>query len=100
MMVRQNKWRACRYGTDAQLVNSFTYKIQTVSEIVGYLIQRLHPTAEELGCLEYLQDAQRIADSQSWSGRQRSILDETGSSQEIVRQLTLQSRISPSPQSV
>ena len=34
MMVRQNKWRACRFGNQAQLVNSYTYDVQPVGTIV------------------------------------------------------------------
>ena len=94
MMVRQNKWRACRYGTNAQLVNSYTYQIQTVSQIVEYLIEKLLPTAEALGCEAYLRDTKRIADSPSWAQRQRDILEQTGDPKEIVRQMTDQSRVS------
>ncbi len=93
MMVRQNKWRACRFSTQAQLVNSYTFEVHTVSETVKLLIDKLTPTAEELGCLHYLKDTQRIADSPSWAQRQCDILKETNDPKEIVRQLTEQSRI-------
>lgn len=97
MMVRQNKWRACRFGTDAQLVNSFTYKIQTVSQITDFLISRLKPTAKALGCEEDLLRAQTIADGPSWAVRQRRILVETGSKEAVVDQLTRLSRVIPLP---
>ena len=48
MMVRQNKWRASRFGNRAQLVNSYTHEVQSVSDVVRGLIDRLHKTAEEL----------------------------------------------------
>ena len=95
MMVRQNKWRASRFGNQAHLVNSYTHEVQTVSQIVAGLIARLQPVAQELGCLEYLEDNQRIADHPSWAERQRQILAETGSTAEIVRRLSADSRISP-----
>ncbi len=95
MMVRQNKWRACRYGTEAQLVNSYSYKIQSVSEIAEFMVNRLGDTAKELGCYEYLTHIQEIANSPSWAERQRSIFKATNSPEEVVRQLTDQSRISP-----
>ena len=94
MMVRQNKWRACRFSTQAQLVNSYTFEVDSVSETVKFLIDRLAPTAEQLGCLDYLQDNQRIADNPSWAQRQRDILEQTNDPKEIVRQLTTQARIS------
>ena len=96
MMVRQNKWRACRFGNKAQLVNPYSHTVESVSEIVSELIEHLTPAAKELGCIEYLADNQRIADGPNWADRQRSILDESGQGpEEIVRRLTEQSRINP-----
>ena len=93
MMVRQNKWRASRFGNRAQMVNSYTYEVQSVSEIVRSLIDRLGPTADRLGCTTYLEQVQQIADGFSWSERQRQILEKTGDATEIVRQITTESRI-------
>ncbi len=93
MMVRQNKWRACRYGTGAQLVNSFTFEIQSVSEATSFLVDRLSPIAGQLGCLKYLQDVQRIADGPSWADRQHEILRQVGDPAAMVRVLTEQSRV-------
>ena len=96
MMVRQNKWRASRYGTHAQLVNSYTYDVQPLSHIVQKLNERLGSTAQSLNCLDYLQQTQTIATGPSWSDRQFEILEKTGDPAEIVRQLTVKSRISDS----
>ena len=93
MMVQQNKWRACRFGVKADLVNSFTYEVQPVPQIVEYLAKRLSPTADSLGCLKYLQHALNMANRPGWAERQINILKETGDPTEIVRQLTEQSRI-------
>lgn len=93
MMVRQNKWRAARFGTNAQLVNSYTYEVQPLSQIIHLLIQRLRPTAQQLDCVAYLERNQAIADGASWADRQKMILDETGDRAEVVRRLSLASRI-------
>ena len=98
MMVRQNKWRACRFGNSAQLVNSYTYEVQTVSEITAWLVDRLRPVARSLHCEPYLDRVQSIAEGPSWSDRQRTLLKETGDPAEIVRTLSHESRISPVPQ--
>ena len=97
MMVRQNKWRAARFGNQAALVNSYTYKVESVSQVIHYLIQKLRPIGEELNCLPYLEHCETIADSPSWAERQRSILEETGEPTEIVRRLSRQARLSPPP---
>jgi carboxylate-amine ligase len=94
MMVQQNKWRACRYGPKAQLVNSYSHEVQTVSEVIAFLVGYLQPTAKELDCLPQLMHNEQIASAPSWADRQLEILDETGNPLEIVRRLTAQSRIS------
>ncbi len=95
MMVRQNKWRACRFGNRAQLVDAYTCQVQTVSEVTGRMVERLLPTARSLRCDQYLAAVQELADGPSWSDRQRTILRETGDPCEVLRQLIVESRISP-----
>ncbi len=94
-MVRQNKWRAARFGTAAQLVDSYTYEVTTLAQMVDELVTTLSPVAAELGCERHLERCRRIAASPSWADRQLSILAETDSAEEIVRRLTDVSRISP-----
>lgn len=94
MMVRQNKWRATRFGTGAQLVDSYTYQVVTVPQAVDELVDKLTPVAANLGCEHHLEHCRHIANSPSWADRQMSILSETGSAEEIVRRLTDVSRIS------
>lgn len=93
MMVRQNKWRAARFGTRAHLVNSYTYEVQPINNLVAMLISRLNGTAEALECSDYFAHNQVIANHPSWSDRQESILRETGDRAEVVRQLTAGSRL-------
>ena len=95
MLVRQNKWRACRFGNESQLANSYTYDVQPVSQIVDNLIQRLRPVARDLDCLPFLEQNQAIAQGPGWARRQRDILAETGKPEKVVQTLNLQSRISP-----
>jgi carboxylate-amine ligase len=95
MLVRQNKWRAARYGMQAQLVDAFNYEVQTVPQVVEDLVEKLRPVAEELGCEEYLDQCRRLAGGPSWADRQLALAQETGSLEEVVRQFTRQSRISP-----
>ena len=97
MMVRQNKWRACRFGTNAQLVNSFTYEVEPVPKVTESLIRRMAPQASELGCAEHLEYIQEMAEASDNASRQKALLAETGNVQEMVRQLTLESRLSPIP---
>lgn len=97
MMVRQNKWRACRFGNKAQLVNSYTHEVQHVAKNVETLIQRLRPISQSLHCESHLERIQAISEGPSWADKQTSIFEESGSAQEIVRTLSKQSRITALP---
>lgn len=93
MMVRQNKWRAARFGNRAMLVNADTHEVRSVKDIVKLLIDRLTPFAQELGCLDYLRHTQIMAERPTWADRQRQILRDTGDMAEIVRRLSNDARI-------
>ena len=95
MMVRQNKWRACRFGRDASLVETYSFEVQTVPQVVNGLVKQLWPHAEQLGCTNYLQHVVDMAHAPSWSDIQRKVLDETNDRAEVVRRLCAESRISP-----
>ena len=95
MMVRQNKWRACRFGHEAELVDTFTYEVRSLPQVVQRLASRLRPAAESLSCADFLDRCVSSAAGPSWADRQLKILDETGDPAEIVRQLSAESRISP-----
>jgi len=94
MMVRQNKWRACRFGPRAQLVDSFTYQVRPAAEVVERLVTRLRPTARSLGCEQYLEQTIAMATASSWADRQIQLATELGNPALAVRQLTAESRIS------
>ncbi len=93
MMVRQNKWRACRFGNQVELVNSYTHQVQTLSGTVDYLIERLTPAAQKLECFEYLLDCRRIAREPTWAERQLALFRETSDPREVVRRLTQAARV-------
>jgi len=84
-LVRQNKWRACRYGMEANLVDPVTYQVIPVRQIVHSLIDRLQDRAEELGCAPYLASAHAMADQPTGSVRQLQVYQETNNLAEVVR---------------
>ncbi len=93
MMVRQNKWRATRFGLDAELVDAFTYEIRSARKVVRDLVKRLMPTAKKLNCVAYLQRAAEMATEPTWADRQLRVLDVTDDKAEVVRRMTAGSRI-------
>ncbi len=94
MMVRQNKWRAARFGVDARLVNARDYSVRSVQQIVNEMVDRLQGVSQDLGCEAELLFVREIAAGPGWCDRQRDILAQTGQPSEIVRQLSDQSRVS------
>jgi carboxylate-amine ligase len=94
MMVRQNKWRAARFGSTANLVHARDYRVRSVSAIVSGLVNHLRDIAVDLGCEAELLFVKEIARGEGWAQQQRQIMETTENASEVVRQLSSQSRIS------
>src|SRR6056297_1994611 len=94
MMIRQNKWRASRFGLDATLVNSFNYQAQDVPTVVEELLAPLNDIAKDLGCHSELQHVREIARGTNGAGQQRKILESSGDPVAVVRQLSAASWLS------
>jgi carboxylate-amine ligase len=93
MLIRQNKWRAARYGPEARLVDCGSFTTRPVRAIVDDLVRRLWPVGEQLQCQEYLGRALRLAAGPSGASRQLALLAESDSPAEAVRRLTEGSRL-------
>ena len=93
MMVRQNKWRACRFGMDATLVDPTNRKSYPARQVVRELVERLGPTAEELGCGEALRSVLDMTERPNGAERQLAIHRETGDLAEVVRRMMEISRL-------
>jgi carboxylate-amine ligase len=96
MMVRQNKWRAARYGSTARLVNARDYRVQSVSEIANNMVDLLQDAAVDLGCESELLYVREIAKEQDSAQTQRDIMRVTRDPKQVVKQLSDRARISPS----
>ncbi len=97
MIIRQNKWHAARFGLEANLVESQTYRLEPVRRTLHALAHQLRPTAERLDCARYLDRLPKLADSPTWAQRQLDLLNEVGDPVELVRRMTSNCRISSSP---
>jgi carboxylate-amine ligase len=86
MIVQQNKWRAARYGAQAQLVNSDDYHQYSVQQTVDQLVDRLLPVAESLDCTQELQSARRLP-CNTGAEQQMSLYAQTYSRHEVVRRM-------------
>jgi carboxylate-amine ligase len=96
-MVRQNKWRACRYGMDAKLVDPGTYQAIPARHVIHSLIDRLEERGEALGCARYLRSVRDLVEQPSGSMRQLQTYQETHNLADVVRRmLALTEPVAPS----
>jgi glutamate---cysteine ligase / carboxylate-amine ligase len=99
-LVRQNKWRACRYGMEANLVDHQTFQAVPVRQVVHCLLDRLQDRAEELGCSQYLEIVREMANEPTGSVRQLQFHEETGNTAEVVRCMLSLSELATLPVTV
>jgi carboxylate-amine ligase len=90
-LIRQNKWRACRYGMEAKLVDPATHDAVETRRVVDNLLDRLGPRAEELGCARYIEIVREIVDGPTGSVRQLRIFGETHDLAQVVRRMVAKS---------
>jgi len=83
--VRQeNKWRAARWGVDADMVIDDEGHTRAFRELITDLVEELAPTAEGLQCTAELGDILAIMESGPSYVRQRAILDRGGDLLDVV----------------
>ncbi len=93
MLVRQNIWRAERYGLDAMLIDSSTYEPRPVREMIHELVDKLDKRATPEGVRPGLERVRAWATEPTWADRQLDIRRETGSLEETVRRMLQSSRM-------
>jgi carboxylate-amine ligase len=77
-VVRDNKWRATRYGLDATVITDESGTTAPLRDEVYELIRELEPAADRLGCLEELQVASEVLEYGASYERQRAVLTRAG----------------------
>ena len=93
MLVRQNKWRAARYGLDAELVDSETHQLVPARQLISSMCDQFRETAEDLNCVDELKEMKRFATEKTWAQRQLDQLNGSGQSLALVNWMVEQSRV-------
>ena len=75
-IVRENKWRAGRYGLDAEIIVDARGTVRPVREALRELVDELTPVAGRLGCADELAVALRILERGASCDRQRRVATE------------------------
>ena len=72
-LVRENKWRAARYGLDAEIVvDDLGQSVKPIKEAILDLAEDLEPTARKLGCAEELMKVEQLMEIGASYQRQRA----------------------------
>jgi carboxylate-amine ligase len=92
--VQENKWRAARYGLDAEIITDAAGDERLVTDDLDDLLTRLEPVAQRLDCADELRSVQEIPRTGASYQRQRRVAAATGGDlvavvDSVVRELDL-----------
>jgi carboxylate-amine ligase len=92
--VQENKWRAARYGLDAEIILDADANERLVTDDLADLLERLEPVAVRLDCADELRSVDEIVQRGASYQRMRRVAAETESDlvavvDSVVRELDL-----------
>jgi carboxylate-amine ligase len=88
-LVRENKWRAARYGLDAEIVVDNEGRLQPVADALVDVVDELLPIARQLDCAAQLEAIPRLIERGASYQRQRAVAAEHAGALEPVVDLLL-----------
>lgn len=95
-LVRENKWRAARYGLDAKVIVDAAGTERLVGEHLRELVDALEPIAAELHCAKEFAGVRTILDQGASYARQIRVADAAdGDLREVVQHLIREFRGGP-----
>ncbi len=75
-VVRENKWRAARYGLDAEIVVNAQGTVRPVRVALTDMVEELMPISRRLGCQDELALVHRVLETGASYDRQRRVAAE------------------------
>jgi glutamate---cysteine ligase / carboxylate-amine ligase len=82
--VRENKWRAARWGLDAEIIRDEEGNLMSLRRSIGDLVDRLEPIAERLGCIDDLRGINDILERGTSATRQREVYGDSRDLSKVV----------------
>ncbi|GAC1439691.1 MAG: glutamate--cysteine ligase [Mycobacteriales bacterium] len=77
-VMRENKWRAARYGLDADVIYGENNDVRPLREALAELVHELQPTADRLGCADQLALVHDVVENGASYQRQRAVAAASG----------------------
>jgi carboxylate-amine ligase len=84
-VMRENKWRAIRFGTEAEIISQETFEKIKLSDQLFFWLDRLQPYAQNLGYEKYIMCLGDIIVKGNSTTRQRKVMAETQDIMQVVR---------------
>ncbi len=91
-VVRENKWLAARYGADSSFIVDGQGERRPAGELIEELVDRLAPVAGRLGCRVELERVPEMLERGPSYFRQRRVVAEGGSLEDVVDLLVVEHR--------
>ena len=83
-IIRENKWKAARYGMEAEIIVDDEGDLRPLREVTGELVDRLAPVARGLGCEAELASVAAVIDQGPSYARQRALVASGSSLVDVV----------------
>ncbi len=88
--AQENKWRAARYGLEAEIILDAANSERLVTDDVMDLLERLDPVARRLGCASELASVETIIRQGAGYQRQRRVFADSDDPRAVVADLVAQ----------
>ncbi|CAN5153529.1 glutamate--cysteine ligase [soil metagenome] len=83
-IIRENKWKAARYGMEAEIIVDDQGTLRSLRDTVEELVQELAPVARRLDCTEELTAVTAVIDEGPSYARQRALVADGASLAYVV----------------
>tara|TARA_Y100000588_G_scaffold70189_1_gene71983 strand:- start:65 stop:1195 length:1131 start_codon:yes stop_codon:yes gene_type:complete len=83
-ILRENKWRAARWGLDAKIIQDEAGNLESNRTLIHELLEKLAPISQQLNCVEELGSVDKILEQGPSYIRQRKIYEQTGQLEPVV----------------
>lgn len=83
-IIRENKWKATRYGMEAEIITDDQGTLRPLHDVVAELLQELAPVARRLHCSEELAGVATVIEEGPSYARQRALVADGASLVDVV----------------
>lgn len=73
-IMRENKWRAIRYGLDAEIISHETMELKNLGKHIQFWLKKLKPYADQMNYQPFMQCIENILLYGNSSSRQRKVM--------------------------